>query len=655
MDNLTYWAALPTEEIAAKLAERENVYYEHLRISGHLRKINKSYQMYMGQGKYDPSQIDQAGEKGELLRVKVNHYRSLLTHTHVLTTQNRPATKSVAINNDFISQTSARLGDNLLDYYFKTKHYEHLLKEATELALVTSKAYVVMRWDTQKGQEYGATEDGKVVYDGDVGAKAFSCLDVVEDIFASDTLWYIVRERVNKYDLAAQFPEYAQELIQSSDQDSDLTDFRMHAITEDDLIWKCTFVHKKTPAVPNGRQVEYVGDDIVLTDGPLPYKDLLVFPIMPGKIAGTQLGYTPGFDILSLNDALNSAWSSIITNVDTFGTNNVWIAPGSNINPISLPGGLTVIESDSEPKPISLAQSNPDVWRVTEAVRVEMETLTGINDVVRGNPGENLRSGNALALVAAQALAYNSGLQASYAQLLVSVSMGIIWLLQDFASTPRMAVIVGQANQSLLQQFTGDKLQGIDRVAIEEVSAVSRTTAGKMEFATNLLQQGIITDAQDYMTIIETGRLDPITSPKAIERMAIDREAELLRSGAIPVQAVMTENHARHIQGHAQILSDPYMKMNPEVVGRVLEHIQEHINLAQSPGYQVIGQILGHQPIPPPPMPPGPQANGGEALQPPSAEGQAPGQPGMPSLPPGAPPELQPAADQVNQLGQPQQ
>ena len=144
MDNLTYWAALPTEEIAAKLAERENVYYEHLRLSGHLRKINKSYQMYMGQGKYDPSQIDQAGEKGELLRVKVNHYRSLLTHTHVLTTQNRPATKSVAINNDFISQTSAKLGDNLLDYYFKTKQYEHLLKEAVELALVTSKAYVLI-------------------------------------------------------------------------------------------------------------------------------------------------------------------------------------------------------------------------------------------------------------------------------------------------------------------------------------------------------------------------------------------------------------------------------------------------------------------------------------------------------------------------------
>lgn len=657
MQTTQYWAALPSEEVVKELASRRDAYFEQLIAYGHMRKIEKSYEMYHGIGEYDPSYIGRGGEKGELLRVKINELRSLINHVLVLTTQNRPALKSVAINNDFDAQQGAKLGDHLVDYYFKSKHLEHIVKSAVELALVTSKGYVVLRWNTQDGNEYGATEDGRVVYDGDIGAGAYSCLDVIEDIFAKESTWWITQERRNKFDLAAQFPEQAERILTLDGVDR-VNDFRYNNVLEQDTVWHYTFYHRKTPALPNGRIVEFVGDDILLTDGPLPYKDVMIHPILPGKVQGTQLGYTPAFDLLSLNDALNSAWSAFITNIDTFGVSNVWIPSGSNISASQLPGGLNVIESDTKPEVIDLVKVNEAVFKVTDLIKSQMQAAVGVNDVIRGNPEANLRSGNSMALVAAQALVYNSGLQASLANLLAQVGTSIVRLLQDFATTPKMAAIVGQGNQSLLKSFTGSDLQGIDRVVIEEVSAVSRTTAGKLELATNLLQQGLIQDPADYLNVIETGRMDPLTHDKVQESLAIQRENELLRDGSLPVQAVLTENHQRHIKGHAAVLSDPFMKTDPAVVQRVLAHIQEHIDLGMSPQYQQMAPLLGHQPIPmpPAPVPPmGPEAAPpGDVIENPENVENLPSMPTAPDLPPGAPPELQEGLDQAMSQGIPQ-
>ena len=642
-----YWAALPPDEVVPELHKRVKNYYSHLEDTGHLQKIRKTYQMFNGLGQYDPTNITEGGEQGELLRIRINKLRSILNHILTIITQNRPALKAVAINGDVASLTGARLGETLIDYYMATRNFETLMKEATELALVTTRGYVVMDWDVTQGKEFGATAAGKVVYTGDVSARAKSALDVIHDIYADTPSWYIIIDRANKFDLAAQFPEKAQEIVDLSPEMFEEYDLPYMDSLENDVIYKYTFVHRKSPAMPNGRHVEFLDGDILLTDGPLPYKEMLVFPIQAGKVSGIDLGYTPAFDLLAAGDAMNSVFSSFITNIDTFGTNNVWTPPGSNLGVSQLAGGLNHIESDVKPESVNLAQMPGEMFKVYDMLDTITANLSGINQVVQGNPQASLRSGEALALVAAQAIQYNNGLQAAYINLSVRVGQGILWLLQDYATTPRLVAIVGQKNRSMAKLFEGSNLEGIDRVVMEPINALSKTTAGKLEIAKNLLQANLIKSPEEYLTVLETGRLDTMIDGSVSESLLIQQENELLRDGSLQVMAVLTEDHARHIKGHKDVLSDPYLKTDPAVVGRVLQHIQEHIDLGSSPAFQQLAPLFGVQPIAPmapPPM----AADPSQMMGPPGVPPEA-GMPDQPQIPEGMPPEFQDAAQQLPQ------
>ncbi len=639
---MTYFAALPTDQVAAALMDKVTDYYHQLMINRHMGKIKKSYRMYYGLGESSTTEVREGGEEGELLEIRINHLRSILNHILVLTTQNRPALKATAVNSDYASQAEAKLGDSLLDYYFKTKNLEQVLKDATELALITGKGYVTMRWNTDEGQEYGVTDTGAVIYDGDIDASSKSCLEVAHDIYEDKTSWYVVRELRNKHDLAAKYPELADQILGLSGRDEDMNyQFNHYRLDEDDIIPHYTFYHRKTPAVPSGRIVEFLGGDIVLVDGPLPYREPPVYPIYPAKIRGTQLGYTPAFDLLAINDAINELHSAALTNQSTFAVSNIWVGQSSNISTSQLAGGLNLIESDTKPEVINLTQTPPEVFRYIEMLQGQMEVLSGINDVIRGNPQASLESGSALALVAAQALAYNSGLQASYGDLLRLVGDSAIHLLQDYASTPKVATIVGIANKSMLKKFTGEDLKKIDRVVVEEVSAVSKTTAGRMDLAQNLLNSGLFTRPEEYLTLIETGTIEPLMQSRNMETMLIRQENEVLREGG-QIVAILTDKHPDHVRGHKEILADPEVRKNPALVEATLMHIQEHLDLDMTMPPSLRAIIFGDDSAPmQPQQPQGPQANGA----PPSES--APAMPTMPSLPEEAPEQLQQSYQQA--------
>jgi hypothetical protein len=108
-----------------------------------------------------------------------------------------------------------------------------------------------------------------------------------------------------------------------------------------------------------------------------------------------------------------------------------------------------------EIKPLNLVNTPKEVFDMMEFIIKQMEIIAGINSVVRGDVPTNLRSGSALALVAAQAMQFSSGLQESYVNLTEDCSTGIIELLGNpaFVQDSRVALIAGKVNQPLLKQF----------------------------------------------------------------------------------------------------------------------------------------------------------------------------------------------------------
>jgi hypothetical protein len=220
-------------------------------------------------------------------------------------------------------------------------------------------------------------------------------------------------------------------------------------------------------------------------------------------------------------------------------------------------------------------------------------------------------SGTAMALVAQQALTFSSNLQASYNGLIENVGSALIELLQTYAVVPRVAQIAGKSKKSFMREFKGDDLQGINKIVVDSANAFTKTNAGKVEVANNLLNTGLIKNAEQYLQVIQTGTLEPLLEHETAQLMLIREENEALSEGG-QVVAIMTDDHPTHVLEHAVVLSDPMVRSNPQITQAALAHIQQHIDLAsnQSP---ILAAMLKQQSFAAPPPPPGAGINPGVA------------------------------------------
>jgi hypothetical protein len=180
-----------------------------------------------------------------------------------------------------------------------------------------------------------------------------------------------------------------------------------------------------------------------------------------------------------------------------------------------------------------------------------------------------------MAFMASQAINFNSQLGSSANQLLESLGTGMVQILTDFAATPRIATITGAQNRPLMKTYTGKSLEPINNVVCDATSALSKTTAGKISIADNLLKAGMIKTPQEYLTLIKTGNMEPLTRGPLMENFLIQQENEWLLEGK-PVQALRIDDHAQHIEEHKSILSSPDSRQNGNLVTLVLNHISQH-------------------------------------------------------------------------------
>lgn len=653
-----YFATLPIDQLLPYLNSKIQDYYDFALKYRFLDKWKRSYLAYYGmsQSGTDTSRLSQAGTNGEEYILKINDFRSLLLGLLTMTTSQRPAMQPKAMNTDSKSMNQTVLARTVLDYYMDEKHMEAVLKDAAEFSLFGAEGFVVLDWNATAGQEFGTDPDtGAVIYDGDIEARAFHPIDVVRECWGENakSKWKIVREFKNKFDMAAKYPDMADDIIAVSDSSDFMkrySNINYNSQTDTDHIPVFTFYHEKSESVPNGRMVRFVGADIHFTDGPLPFKNIPVYQISPAPWHGTPFGYTVAYDLLGIQTNLDALNSIVATGQMNYGLQNVLLPRGGEYNVYALAQGLNGIEYDpkiGEPKPLNLLQTPEEILKNIQRLESKQETLSGVNSVARGDIDRDL-SGAALALIASQAVQFNNGLQQSYNFLLGDVGTGIIEILQEYATTPRIASIAGKSNRARVQEFKGSDLAGINRVGVEQINPVAKTAAGRLQMAQDMLKSGLIKTAQHYFEVVMTGTLDSLYEHETTGILNIRSENEDLSDGKKPV-AVLTDDHVLHAKEHATVLDSPEMRTNPEIVANVTAHIQDHINIASDPKVANILRFLGQNPIAPPQA--GPEA-GAPQVPGPGGHPSGPSGPGIPQMGNATPPVVQ-AANGVKGPGMP--
>lgn len=609
-----YFAAKPADETAAALVRKSQQWFTSLDSSGYLYKLRTMWAAYHGayyDNEANSHSITFGGEQGELTQIAVNHLRNLAQHMLNMITSTRPMMQARAINTDYKSLVQTKLANGLLDYYMRDHRLEEYLKTACEYAIVFGSGYIKMEWNATLntggeagGDPFDYNDLGQPVYPGDIDFQNLSPFDVMFDTNREDRKhdWVLCRSFKNRYDLAAKYPELEQEILALPTK-SELLQYSSYGFSFDDtdLVPQYEFYHKRTESMQDGRYMLYLSEDVVLLDSPMPYRNLPVYSIAPSYYLGTPYGYTPMFDILPLQDAVNSTYSTILSNQSAFGVQNIIVPKTADVSIQQLVGGLNVIEANesngSTIRPLNLTQTPKEIFDFLAIMEKTMETISGVNAVSRGNPDPNLRSGNALALVQSMTLQFMSGLQQSYVMMIEDLGTGIINVLKDHANIPRVATIVGKSNKSYLKEFTGGDLDSVNRVVVDIGNPLARTVAGRVEMAEQMMQMGVIKTPEQYFMVIDTGQLDVMTEDTQSQLYLVKDENENLVGGE-NVIAVFTDDHILHIKEHSAILSNPELRFDVELVKRVSEHIQEHINLLRSTDPDTL-QILGQKPLSP--------------------------------------------------------
>lgn len=635
MDKTKYFAAQSPTDTASVLEAKVDEWTNTLTSSGFQDRLRACYASYHGAyyaSSGDTHQVVFGGQQGELVNFPVNHFRNIATHIQNMVCSNRPSIECRASNTDYKSLVQTYLANNILEYYMREKKLEVYLKQATEYAIVYGSGFIVMEWDATRGELVDYIEETKTkIYEGDILFENLSPFDVMYDGTkeSGNHDWVLIRRWKNKYDLAAKYPEFADKIkgLQTKSETQKLRMGVTSLLDTTDDVQVMEFYHNRTESMPDGRYMMFLSSDIVLQDVAMPYRVLPVLRIAPSNIHGTPHGYTPMFDLLPLQEILNSLYSTVATNQNAFGVQNVLNPRGSDISVNQLGGGLNVIDYNAQPglpnggkpEPLNLTNTPAEIFKMIDMVKQDMETLSGVNSVARGNPEASLKSGTALALVQSMALQFMSGLQQSYVELIEGAGTSIIKILQDFAHTPRIVAIAGKTNRAYMKEFTSEDISNISRVVVDVGNPMAHTTAGRVQMAEQLLQYGSIKSEQ-YVNLIHTGNLDAITEDTVHESLLIRAENETLIDGEIP-SAVFTENHREHINMHRSVLFDPELKKDAELVSRVQAHIQNHIQLLQTTDPNIL-MALNQQPIAPP-QPPPPQ-QGPQGGPPPGAGGPPP-------------------------------
>lgn len=627
-----YFANAPLDKIGDSLMDRVDNYYIFLNATGIMNLWRRSFAFFYNSARLG-GRINPVGKKLELQSISMDDYPNLLRNILVLTTAQMPSMQTLCSNGDEKTLEQNKIQQQVLDYEVREHRVNDFIVQAAEDSLWAGEGFIYKGWNPNLGEEVapdvnvdtmepitGADGQQQTLHVGDWEFENLTCLDVIRDVDALSYKrceWVIVRRFQNKWNLIEQYPQFKDEIQRASWALTDRRNskFGYSAVNHRDLVPTFEFFHDKTLAVPMGRQTLFLDSDTVLFDGPLAYGSRPVYRCVYAELRNNPFAWTVGFSLLPLAEANNRLTSTLLTNVATFGITRVLNPRGGNISLQALSENLAVIDytpvGPTGGKPEVLNMSNPitkETGDLLKFINTKMETYSGINSTLRGQLENPEMSGAAMAMQASISLQYNAGFQKSVIKVLEEVGTGMVQDLKAFADAPRQALIVGKQDQGYMQSYTNKDFDGVDRVVVAAGNSLLNTTAGKVNLADQLLQNGMLPQgeagAMKYIAVMNTGKLEPETQALQATYMQIQTDKEQLLAGKMPM-IQLTDNHPLIMQEVNSLNNNPQIRGNPQLGQLVRQYIMAHFQqwLQMPP---LLAAALGIQPPPPQGGPAGP-------------------------------------------------
>lgn len=679
-----YFATLQGKDLGDAIFARRREYEKFVEQAGLSDVWRKMHWRYYGvepdTGVSDHA-VERGGNEGELHLLGMNHLRADVTLWLNLAAAQRTEMEPMALTDDYEAELEVRRAKAMLEHFNVSAGIEAAERLAQEYAGVYGMSYILRLWNQDAGPVIIPPSEGEEgveatpeVRRGDLSVFSLTPMDCAVDARRrdADSPWFIARVWRNRFELAAKArDENTRQAILAHQGDDirrdvnstpvDLFDSARFGEGKDrpDEVACYYFIHRDTPAVPGGRFVSLLSENIILEDFALTamYEEPPIKRLACAEIHRTPFGYSPAWGLLAPQEAQASLSSIVLSNARTFGLGTIVSPKGSDIDEEMIAEGLTLIEYTpglEPPRPLQMPSTPQEVFAFRTALISEMGTLIGVNSVVRGDPEASLKSGSALALVQAQAVQFSSDFQAAIVVWKERHHFDTVSILQRNLEVEMLPQVAGNYQAALLTEFSGKDFKNVRKIRIKSVNPMSKTLAGKVQIADTLVERfpQVLTPG-DYFRVLETGSIDYLTRGESQRRANLDRENELLSAGIGPkppppidpttgeplpeperppnatrrrfVRALITDDHRAHILKHLEVLDNPAIRESEapqaqKVIDAVLSHVEEHERLAVEATLQRLTLLeLTNQPplksaLPPPPpgSDGGPPPEGGE-------------------------------------------
>lgn len=660
-----YWANKKARDLVGEVKEKERIYFSSVTRRGLASMWRIAWAQYYGTDPANPGDmatqtLARVGPKGKFTRFRINEVRSIIRQQNVIALGERPAFQAMAINSDYQSLASVEICDSAVTHFYKNS-----VGEARERALlegdgVWGAAYGHARWDFSGGDMVdvdrpieGEPPDGTT---GQVptmpipqrsGAPKMDVVypwDCIQDPQAREMNWAIVRERVSKWEVAARYPEYREQVTKSNVLDEYALDFiYAHDVDQansDDCIVKHVY-HPACDSVPDGRYVGVCADEI-LWDLPCPIPDgIPVVELCSSKYVCSSYGYADGWDLIAVQEMIDQLCSDTASNLGTFGRQILFYDKGSDFEFDKIAEGLVAFgktPGTQKPEAVNYAEMPQSVQWFLEYLHERHQSISGLNSVARGDPKSNIRTGTMAALFHSIAIEFQSARQAALDGFRERMANLILDMVRQNSDSKFLIEVAGEDERPYLKEFTAQSVAGVRKVSMVTANPMLRTQAGRLEVF-NAIKDYPPDQRAAAIELIVSGNSKAFTKKDRSGELRIQFENEQLSKG-IPCRVIATDNPYKHVPEHVAEIErmSELLSENPDAAQPHLAHIMEHILQYQGMD-PILCAFLGVPP--PPPVPNSPAGllamlTGGMGAQP-GPQGQSGQQ--QPDAPP------QPATD----------
>lgn len=635
-----YWMTWDGKDLAVKLMAYDDMFYgaSYNPIWQMWQRNLYAYYSTILDAQTWLSSLQYVGDQGELVKMGVPQARSLIRQLVTLTTKQKLAFNCIALVENTEVTEEIRIGNALAAQFVKDQSMDLKTQAMVEDGLVVGCGFLKTIWRSDLGKPAAimtaeADEDGEaaetVVYEGDVECSVPKIDDIVwpfENENWEDNDWVKVRVKRNRWTMAAQHPDLAEGIRDLPSAKTVLKNSNWGGVDNDDMIFVYEMFHRPTPALPKGRMLVFSDQDTLYYDDINPYECIPVEQFKPEPIKGIGYGYPMLSNLLPAQEMYDHEFSCVATNHSGLGVNNVAVPKGAGVG-FEMFNGMNLltytpmpgVPGGGAPTTLDMVKGSGEAMKFAETLLANMQQISNVNAAVRGDlPAGS--SGVAIATLTTNALEFLSSYSKSMNEAIERTVMHALNAYRRFAKTERLVRMTGKNYQIFSKAFTGSQLAPITAVEIQQTNPLMATMAGRIDIADKAMEKGLVTNMQEYSSILDGAPLSQLFEADLSQNDLIHSENEALAQ-AQPVMSLSIDNHPLHILKHKSLLNDPKVRLNSQVAGRVQAHILEHLELAKTtdpmlmamantgrmPDMAAMGALPGGAP------PPGPENGGGAA------------------------------------------